>query len=98
MSTSFPNLLHLRLVLALSLALYGVSFADTIDPSHPCRKPIKPYEFKDEWEIESFKDDVDRYKRCIEDFVEEQEEAIEAHQNAASEAVDDWNRFVKYEL
>jgi hypothetical protein len=42
--------------------------------------------------------DVDRYKRCINDFVEEQREAIQRHEDAAQEAIDEWNRFVRYEL
>lgn len=48
--------------------------------------------------MDPFKADVARYKRCIEDFVDEQQVAIKQHQNAASEAIDDWNTFVKYDL
>ena len=42
--------------------------------------------------------DVEIYKMCIEDFVEEQNEAIRMHQEAAQEAIDEWNNFVNYEL
>lgn len=67
-------------------------------PSHYCSKPYKPYQFTDEAQVDPFKADVARYKRCIEDFVDEQQVAIKQHQNAASEAIDDWNTFVKYDL
>jgi len=67
-------------------------------PSHSCSKPYKPYEFTDQYQLDSFNDDVQRYKRCIMDFVEEQRTAVQNHQNAQSEAIDDWNRYVNYEL
>ena len=72
--------------------------ADMFASSHYCRKPIKPYSFESEWEIRAFQDEVDAYKRCIDDFVEEQNDAIRSHQEAAEEAVDEWNNFVRWEL
>jgi hypothetical protein len=72
--------------------------SDSFGVSHYCSKPHKPYEFNDEWELERFKDDVEEYKRCINDFVEEQHDAIRNHQRAAEEAIDEWNNFVDYEL
>ena len=73
-------------------------YADTFAPSPSCSKPIKPYQFNTQWEIDSFNDDVQLYKRCINDFVEEQNEAVNTHQDAANDAIDEWNRFVNYEL
>jgi len=67
-------------------------------PSHSCSKPYKPYQFDSDWEVRRFRDEVDDYKRCIGEFVEEQEEAVRAHQDAAQEAIDEWNNFVNYEL
>jgi hypothetical protein len=72
------------------------SFADSYQPSHSCHKPIKPISFTSQWELDNFRWEVDRYKRCIEDFVEEQKEAIENHRNGLNEAVEEWNRFVRY--
>ena len=82
--------------------------ADMFEPSHSCYKPTKPYKpysFSSQWEvdnynneIESFADEVDTYKRCINNFVKEQNDAISAHGNAADSAVNDWNNFVNYEL
>jgi len=67
-------------------------------PTHSCRKPYKPYKFNSEWEVQNFKDEVDRYKRCLKDFVQDQKDAIDQHQEAANDAVDEWNRYAKYEL
>lgn len=72
--------------------------ADMFTPSHYCSKPYKPYDFADEWAVQRFKDDVETYQSCIEDFVEEQRNAIKKHQKAAAEAIDEWNNFVDYEL
>ena len=90
-------------ILGALLALYFTTLstsahADIISPSHLCRKPIKPYEFTDEWHITQFKNDVDRYKRCISDFVDEQNDDARKHQDAAQEAIDEWNAYVRYEL
>ena len=83
--------------LILSLAS-GAVYADNYSPSHSCRKPIKPYKFTSNWEVEQFKDDVARYKQCINDFVDEQNEAVENHKRAAKNAIDEWNGSVRYEL
>ena len=46
--------------------------ADMFTPSHSCSKPWKPYEFADEWAYQMFIDEVESYKRCINDFADEQ--------------------------
>lgn len=86
-------------VVVLSLIPYASPVhADMFTPSHSCSKPYKPYKFNSEWDIRQFQDDVEDYKQCISDFVEEQEDAVRKHQNAAQEAIDEWNSFVNYEL
>lgn len=86
-------------VAVLLLALFVSSaWADMFTPSHSCSKPYKPYQFDSDWELRQFQDDVEDYKRCISDFVEEQEDAVRKHQEAAQEAIDEWNSFVNYEL
>ena len=66
--------------------------------SHSCFKPIKPYEFQSQWEVDMFNDEVDMYRICIQQFVSEQEDAIRNHSRALDEAIDEWNDFVNYEL
>ena len=72
--------------------------ADMFAPSHSCSKPYKPFSFDDEWQASAFKSEVDTYKMCIEDFVEEQEEAVRQHQEAADEAIEEWNNYVRFEM
>ncbi len=82
------------LVLAL---LNSPIAADTGSPSHSCQKP-KPYdpmEYKAKSDLEMYNESVDRYKRCIEAFVEEQETAVKRHHEAAVAATEEYNSFVK---
>lgn len=88
----------IALAITIGLAVSIPVLADMFVPSHSCRKPIKPYQFNYEWEIESFNADVDIYRACIAEFVDRAKAAASRHQQAASDAVDDWNRFVNYEL
>ncbi len=89
--------------LAVMMAAFWMSvttpvWADMFTPSHSCSKPYKPYEFNDQYELDRFWSDVESYKQCIEDFVEEQNHAARKHKDAAEEAIDEWNNYVNYEL
>lgn len=75
-----------------------VALADSYTPSHYCSKPYKPFEFNSQWEVDNFFSEVESYKNCIEEFVEEQQNAIRKHQTASEEAIDEWNSFVRWEL
>ncbi|WP_351089697.1 hypothetical protein [Shewanella sp. S1-49-MNA-CIBAN-0167] len=88
------NFIPLILVIFFSFP----AFSDMFTPSPSCSKPYKPYEFTSQWQIDSFNDDVMRYKQCIADFVAEMNEASEKHLNAAEDAIEEWNQFVNYEL
>ena len=85
-------------VLVCCLGVASSSSADMFVPSHSCSKPYKPYEFNNEWELENFKNEVEAYKQCISNFVDEQNDAVRNHQSAAEEAINEWNNFVNYEL
>jgi len=85
-------------VLTGCLIASSTASADRYFISHSCSKPSKPYSFNSEWEVEAFKSEVEDYKRCISDFVEEQNDAVRSHQEVAEEAISEWNSFVKYEL
>jgi len=85
-------------ILAGCLFANSTASADSFFISHSCYKPSKPYSFNNEWEVEAFKSEVEDYKRCISDFVEEQNDAARRHQEAAEEAISEWNSFVNYEL
>lgn len=88
-------------LIALSIVLFCFALpvqTDIFGPTHSCSKPYKPYQFHDEWQLQRFKDEVEDYRRCIEEFVDEQNESIRNHQKAIGEAIDDWQNFVNYEL
>ena len=87
-----------KLLASILLLTPLCALSDIFEPSHNCRKPYKPISFSSQWEVDSFMDDVDRYRECIQDFVEEQNKAIKNHSRAADRAIDDWNHFVRFEL
>ena len=78
--------------LLLSMAV-TVARADIITPSHACSQPYKPYEFSSRDELVRFIDEVEEYKKCIADFINEQNEAIQKHQEAKANAIQEWNDF-----
>lgn len=80
------------------IILASPSLADSYPESPSCSKPYKPFEYSDEYEYENFIDEVKEYKRCIMNFIEEQNEAIRNHQEAAQEAINEWDNFVSLEL
>ena len=84
-------------VLSISVLSLPV-ISDTFTPSHSCSKPYKPYQFNSQRQIDNFNDDVEAYRACISDFVDEQTRASEQHRQAASDAMEDWNQFVQFEL
>ncbi|MDY6537512.1 hypothetical protein SKM62_11400 [Acinetobacter faecalis] len=73
-------------------------YADMFTPTVSCSKPYKPYKFNSEYEVTQYFNSVEKYKRCIADFVEKQSREANNHQKAASNAIEEWNRFVKYEM
>ncbi len=87
-----------KIIGVIYLVIGLVTLADSYTPSYSCSKPYKPYEFNDEWEIKQFESEVEDYRRCIEDFIEEEKEDIKRHQNAIEEATDEWNGYIRYEL
>jgi hypothetical protein len=89
------------LVATAALILLGLSApasADMFPPSSSCHKPYKPYKFTSEYQVRQFESDVQQYKRCISDFVDEQKEEAQNHSEAADRAIEEWNRFVRLEL
>jgi hypothetical protein len=85
-------------VVATFCISFSVLRADIITPSHSCSKPYRPSRFTSKIAFDIFMDEVEEYKSCIEEFVEEQEDAIKKHREAANEAVEEWNSFVRVEL
>ena len=84
-----------RLATLMLLTFWSMSVAgDMFTPSSSCSRPFKSYAMSD-WERDQFMSQVERYKQCIEDFVDEQNDAVRKHQAAADEAIEEWNSFVR---
>jgi hypothetical protein len=91
--------MKLKILVFITILLLTFSAqADNDEPNPSCSKPHKPNEFNSQWELDSFNNDVQQYQRCLYDFVDEQEEAIQRHHRAANDAIDEWNNFVRIEL
>ncbi len=91
----------------MALLIYiNVLNADVFQPSHSCytpTKPFKPYSFNSQWEVDSYNSSIGRYnnevedyRTCINDFIDDQKQGISNHKNAAQNALDDWDLFVSY--
>ena len=82
-----PKMRYMVLAMALiGMTAVGVPVhANWYTPSHDCDEP---YSRSDQYEVESFRE-------CIEEFVDEQNSAIRKHRRAANDAVDDWNSFAE---
>jgi predicted HicB family RNase H-like nuclease len=61
--------------------------------SHSCSEPYKPYQFTTQYEVDTYNDETEEFRTCIEDYIEEQNDAVRDHQRAAEDAIDDWNNF-----
>ncbi|MBA6287305.1 hypothetical protein [Colwellia sp. MB3u-4] len=87
------------ILISLFILIFSLPvLADMFTPSPLCSKPYKPYEFTEQYQVDSFNNDVQRYKRCIQDFVDEQNNAVRKHEQAADNAIDEWNSFLRLEL
>ncbi len=76
---------------AFALVLGGSNFGLLGYPEHHCLKPTKPFEFRDEWEIENFKRDVSIYKDCVVEYLENADNDIRRIQEATEELINEAN-------
>ncbi|MCF7821988.1 MAG: hypothetical protein K9M17_06060 [Mariprofundaceae bacterium] len=68
-------------------------------PSHDCikpTKPIKPYSFDSQWEVDSYNSEVDlynsqlqQYLSCIDEYIENANNDIKRIKEKAQEAIDE---------
>ncbi|MEN8302863.1 MAG: hypothetical protein ABFQ64_02180 [Campylobacterota bacterium] len=86
-----------KLLLLVALVAFStILSADSSAPSHHCVKP-KPYDLvEDLEELDNYKASVEKFKECIQAFVDEQNGAIRKHEKAANSAIREWNHFTKY--
>ncbi len=82
----------------LFLSISSICLADSYEPNNYCSKPYKPSNFNSRYEMNTYLDEVEEYKQCLNDFIEEQNEGINNHKRAINDAILDWNDFVNYQL
>lgn len=89
------------LLIVFSFSCISISSADVYHISHQCTKPIKPNEFNADLEKDEYEVDVEAYRICLDEFVEEQYHAVEEHlqaaenhERAALAAIEEWETFV----
>ncbi|MEG2695664.1 MAG: hypothetical protein RR966_14525 [Acinetobacter sp.] len=90
--------LKVIITVLFSFGIISSVHADMFKPSHYCTKPTKPYKFTSDWEVKQYFYNVEKYQRCISEFVDKQNKEIQNHQKATQDAIEEWNRYVQYEL
>ena len=86
------------LLLLVALVSGSAARADMFTPTHSCSKPFRPYQFTSEFERDQYREQVKSYERCMDEFISEQKSQARKHLDAAKEAVDEWNNFVRTQL
>lgn len=95
----------MKKIVICCILLINIVYSDGFEPSHSCyppNKPYKPFSFNSQWEVDNYNDSIRRfnnqveeYRDCINDFVNEQNYAIRMHNSAAESAIEDWNNFIR---
>ncbi|MGL5125205.1 MAG: hypothetical protein ACRC6U_04375 [Fusobacteriaceae bacterium] len=79
------------------ILLFQNTFSDFIEARPGCYKPSKPYEFNSQSELDSYREDVEEYQECIINFIEKQQNEAKIHTEAANNAIEEWNNFVRWD-
>ena len=84
-------------VLVIGLICFPISaFAYCSEPDQPYSNPSPPYCYDnvcESWEVDSYRDDVERNMRKWNSYAEE---AIDYAKCKRNELVEEWNEFVSY--
>jgi hypothetical protein len=102
---------HLMILALAVYAALGISVASAIVlggsnlglfgyPAHECHRPysrpVEPYEFTSQWEVDLYNSEVDRYNsqiemfiRCIEDYIANAKNDVERIKEKVDEAIRD---------
>jgi len=83
------------IILGVFLASTSPLLADLYVSGHSCHKPIKPYKFNSRYELDNFNANVKRFKECIVEFIDKQNDAVKTHNEAAEKAIKDWNDYAR---
>jgi len=83
------------LLFVTMLLMSSVVIADTFSPTNWCTAPWKPFSFTSQIQLDRYNAEARRFQSCIDDFIEEQEDAIRVHRSALNDAINEWNRFAR---
>lgn len=87
-----------KILMATLILTSNISFADTYPQSDFCHAPSRPFSSSSQSSWNRFINDTNEYQNCINQFIQEQNEGIQSHQQAINDAINDWNNFVSREL
>jgi hypothetical protein len=87
---------------AIAIVFGGSNLGFMGYPSHTCSppysKPIKPFQFTEQWQIDQYNSEVDTYnfeldtyRQCIKEYVENSANDIKRIKEKANEAISDAN-------
>ena len=74
------------------------AWADDTPIKHTCIQPDKGPGLVSTIELNKFAADAKAYRECIQAFVDGQQAAIKAHEKAALQAAEEYNKFADKEL
>jgi hypothetical protein len=72
--------------------------ADATLPKHSCAKPEHPGRVASDNRLKQFQKEIDTYRTCITQFIDDQKKQIKNHEDAGANAIDEFNLFVKTDL
>lgn len=88
------NLLIFSLFL-MAITPVTVSLADEYPPSHMCFMPEPPLFLASRRHKERYYEDVNRYRLCMNEFIQDQQEAIRMHEAAIKHARTELKKYQK---
>lgn len=92
------NRLTLTLATLTTMLFSTTANSDLFIGRGSCFEPHKPFDMTDSYEFDRWVSDVEQYRDCLTDFVNEQYRQAQAHVEAAESAKQDWEWFVQREL
>lgn len=87
----------LILVTAAALGVTPVRGHD-VPPQAGCPAPARPADDQNDLLWQAYLEDVDNFRQCISDFVDANQAAAVTHNEAARQATEAWNEFVRTSL
>ncbi len=77
----------------ISIATLIVLSVNASEYKLECPRPLKPTEFTQQIEVDSYNSSVNNYKSCIDTFIRQHKQELNKHTQAVNDAVNEWNSF-----